>query len=377
MNPDLAKKWDAATNTGDLSGETLHDLAQETRKSLGPEATGIYETLDAFGPCVLNTGNPPADLSFTSSCALLAADAARHLTLESAIGLNIILSRLAFLAPELVTSIFDLMSRSWIASAASEPPADISGFEEANVPPRAMPVELSDRIWEMVSHADRFDGDPEGFTANIAAMGASYHEDIFPALEQILSARSEIGPLAREAETSGHLPDIELTRLKGSPARSFGSVFYKLITDNNFNVEVLSSDDMGLDESPHPTLAFTTKRILQTHDVFHIVADYPITPFGEVAISGFQLAQMGQNYSAAFFAVTSRITLFRNPAAFSIFIQLALEGWRHGRETPNLLSVDWHRHWNKPVSQVRAELEISPFRTDVSITDQDLRPEIF
>lgn len=371
MNTDLTIQWDAATNAGDVSPKTLQHLARLARDAMAHETRDLWEAMDGFGPCIVNR-EPEMPSSCVEACALLAWDAAQNITLESAIGLNVILSRLAWLTPEDVTPVFDLMSKAWAAGAAGAPLPDYENTSDAPTPPRSLPQELSDRIWDFVDNAGEFDGDPGGFTAAIASLGTSYHEDIYPALERELSTRSDIASF-----TNIDIPDIQIDDLKNKPPKSFGDVFFRLITENNFDVEVLPSEEMSLEDNPHPTLAFTTKRILQTHDVYHIIADYPITPLGEVAISGFQLAQLGQNYSASFFAVTSRITLLRNPTVFGTFVQLALEGWNHGRQTPNLLGINWHRHWDKTVSQVRSELGIRSFKSVIPISDKDLRPEIF
>ena len=50
----------------------------------------------------------------------------------------------------------------------------------------------------------------------------------------------------------------------------------------------------------------TNRRILQLHDVWHLFAGFGFTAQGEVAISGFQLAQFGQNYSTRDFLLRPR-----------------------------------------------------------------------
>ena len=52
-----------------------------------------------------------------------------------------------------------------------------------------------------------------------------------------------------------------------------------------------------------------------------------------------------------------------NPLAASFFLQLTLEGWRHGRNTPPLTLVDWYDRWDESVDDIRASEGIEAFRS--------------
>jgi ubiquinone biosynthesis protein Coq4 len=46
-----------------------------------------------------------------------------------------------------------------------------------------------------------------------------------------------------------------------------------------------------------------------------------------------------------------------------------LTGWKHGRETPQMLGLDWEREWNQPVDALRSKFGIraydSPYPADI------------
>jgi ubiquinone biosynthesis protein Coq4 len=145
-------------------------------------------------------------------------------------------------------------------------------------------------------------------------------------------------------------------------------VFHDLIVDNGFDLEVLDREALGLDKLPAP-LDYLNARILQCHDLWHIVAGYRTTALHEVAISAFQLAQFGHSYSAMFLGMVLTRIAFERPEGGPMMLQTILSAWTHGRRTPPLMGVRWERVWDKPVANVRRELGVtayvSPFPADI------------
>ena len=103
--------------------------------------------------------------------------------------------------------------------------------------------------------------------------------------------------------------------------------------------------------------------------MWHIVAGYRTTKLHEIALSTFQLAQFGHNYSAMFLAVVMASAAFFSPAATPLLLETICTAWAHGRVTPPMMPIDWERVWDRPTAQVRAEHGIatyeSPFPADI------------
>jgi len=122
---------------------------------------------------------------------------------------------------------------------------------------------------------------------------------------------------------------------------------------------VLDRDALGLDGLPAP-LGYLNARILQCHDLWHIVGGYQTTALHEVAVSAFQAAQFGHGYSAFFLAVVAARAV-DEPGFFSLIMEVILSAWRHGRETTPLIGVDWPSVWAGTIDEVRARLGVEPF----------------
>ena len=77
-----------------------------------------------------------------------------------------------------------------------------------------------------------------------------------------------------------------------------------MLNSNGYDIEVIDADNVVL-PGDYPAQNRTNRRILQLHDIWHLVGGYGFTGAGEVAISGFQMAQFGQNYSTRFLATVA------------------------------------------------------------------------
>src|SRR5262249_38702514 len=128
----------------------------------------------------------------------------------------------------------------------------------------------------------------------------------------------------------------------------------------------------------HPGIDGTNRRILQTHEVWHLVAGYSTSPLHETAISSFQLAQFGHNYSAIFLATTLTLMMFTAPIFLDPALQVMCEGWRHGRATRPLMLIDWFSLWQEPIDAIRSTYGITPFQSIVPdlLAPQPTEPDL-
>jgi ubiquinone biosynthesis protein Coq4 len=156
--------------------------------------------------------------------------------------------------------------------------------------------------------------------------------------------------------------------LRAAPAGSLGAELCRMIVENGYDLEVLDRDALELSKL-RPPLDYLNARILQTHDLWHIVAGYRLTKLHEIALSAFQLAQFGHNYSAMFLAVVVASAAFHTPAAVPLLLETILSAWAHGRETPPLMAIAWEREWHLSADAIRAAHGISeyasPFPADL------------
>jgi ubiquinone biosynthesis protein Coq4 len=259
------------------------------------------------------------------------------------------LGHAAFAAPERIVEFYDAATTGWRASPIEGPSVTPTPHEPAPISP-----EFWSALWVQLD-PDQAPPTPGKVTLNTAGLGAH--------LDDSLKARSAEAALAypdvREAAQHGEPPRFRLEDLARCPKGSLGATFHDLIVDNGFDLEVLDRDALGLDSLPAP-LGYLNARILQCHDLWHIVAGYDTTALHEVGISAFQLAQFGHGYSAMFLAVVAARSV-EDPTTFAILMDVVFDAWRHGRQTPPLIAIPWADVWREPTEVVRARYRIAPF----------------
>jgi hypothetical protein len=261
------------------------------------------------------------------------------------------LAHCAFAAPDRIAELYDAAAEGWFGVPVNGPAIAGSGQ-----PPLPFGPGLPADFWAVVDDAMAGKLDAGLITARTAALGGH--------LGDAYRARSIAAAHAYPAVTlsaAGDLPRrICLDELSRCPAGSLGAQFHALIVDNKFDLEVLDRDALGLSSLPKP-LDWLNTRMLQSHDLWHIVAGYQTTALHEIAISAFQMAQFGHNYSAHFLAVMGAITAEGPPEGWGMVMDVILSAWRHGRETPPLVAIPWEDVWNADVATLRIRYGITPY----------------
>lgn len=260
--------------------------------------------------------------------------------------------------PEQLVEVYDGLTLGWLGRAPDGPPV---GRGEApgptdDDPAVAAPAELWDALWELVLDPDA-GRDPADITARTAALTgllpAAFHQRV---AEVALAY-----PGVAAAAASGVPPRFSLEALAACPDGSLGGRLHSLVVDDGFDLEVLDRDALDLSDLPAP-LDYLNIRILQCHDVWHLVAGYETTGLHEVAISGFQMAQFGHQYSSMFLGVVLTKVAFSEPfEGMGFLLDTVLSAYAHGRRTPPLLGVEWEEVWDRPVAEIRSTYGITPY----------------
>lgn len=227
------------------------------------------------------TGVPPAEASPPLSAAMLMAHA-------------------AFARPERQIAIFDAIANAWLdleqgadrtATLRRElswltAPADVEEWQT----PRA----VWDAFWSVVdaepgaqSTAGAKDNALD-FTGRVVVIGMHYDPELLMRCERAHYLHEDVNKLLAQ-------PEVRMTTgdLRNWPKDSLGTNLLDMLTAKGYDLEVINPDDVMLP----PVFAAqnrTNRRILQLHDVWHLFAGFGFTAQGEVAISGFQLAQFGK-----------------------------------------------------------------------------------
>ena len=294
------------------------------------ELTGRFEAI-----CASGAGEPWA-----------LARAARQGEVRAMADLCALLTRVGFVEPALIPAAYDAAAAGWFGEASA--PADLTAGTGSPHPGLWPP------FWEFIDDASKMDAG--AFTLRVAGLGV--HVDAQFAERAGQASLSLPGVPAAVAQ--GWPERFSMQELAACPDGSLGDQFRRQITENNFDLEVLDRDSLGLRHLP-PPLDYLNARALQCHDLWHLVGGYHLTALHETAISAFQLAQFGHNYSAQFLAFVATTAALWRPEGAPLLFEIIFSGWRHGRQTPCLLGVDWRGVWNAPAEDVRQRLGVRPY----------------
>jgi ubiquinone biosynthesis protein Coq4 len=271
------------------------------------------------------------------------ADAVDDERLADALWASVLLARVAFVLPELGMATYDRLAALFLDGVPLAFTAREVGdpLASALAAPNRMAPELSPALGALIQGG--VDGD---ITPRTAARGALHPAPLRDACARAMRQH----PGFEEFRSRPPMRRLTMDHLQGRGADSLGETLRRLIVDNGYDLDVLDPETVA---GYHPELDDSNRYILQTHEIWHLVAGYSTSPGHEVAISGFQLAQFGHPYSRDFLAAIVALTTFTAPVTAGFVLQLALEGWRHGRQSPPLTLVDWHARLDDSLATIR------------------------
>jgi len=254
-------------------------------------------------------------------------------------------------APESLPGTYDAAAEGFLGEPVGAPAIVIG----APARPEPIPAAFWTGLWALLDEPRSGLG-----AANLTTRTAALTGALSPRLQARVGLAALAYPGVREAVAQGYPRRFTLEALAQCPRDSLGGEFHALIVDNGFDLEVLDREALGLHRLP-PPLDYLNARILQCHDLWHLVGGYRTTALHEVAISAFQLAQFGHHYSSMFLGMVLTRIAFERPEGGPLMLQTILTAWMHGRRTRPLLGVDWEAAWARPVAEVRAQLGVTPY----------------
>ncbi len=293
----------------------------------------------------------PTSIAQIEMLAARCAKAKRKASAEDRIDIAAALAHTAFLAPDQTGNVYDALSHGWRGEKINSAP--VMALDRA---PETVPDGLWESYWTIVEDGLAGKLDALSITQRTAALGEHFTDPMARRVAEMSHAYPGVTKAA-----SGDLPaKIKLETLAACPQGSLGQQFHRLIVDNQFDLEVLDRAEIGLADLPTP-LDYLNTRILQAHDLWHITAGYETTALHEIAISAFQMAQFGHNYSAQFLSITGVVGALSPAYGYRILLDTITSAWVHGRQTAPLMTINWEAIWHKPVETIRDEYGITVY----------------
>jgi ubiquinone biosynthesis protein COQ4 len=197
---------------------------------------------------------------------------------------------------------------------------------------------------------------------------------------EAIASHPDHGPLAQEG---WYAEPLNLATLEGYGAGTLGHAYLGFMRDHGL-VERLALGYRELHEefeasgkldAMPPVMKYKVLRGYQTHDLHHVLTGYPATPFGELALQAFQLAQMDFPYAAMTIAVIMGHMTLIDPYLIQPAMDAITDGWAYGRRARSLQFVKFELMFDRVLSDVQREygLDTGPramFATpDVKVPD--------
>ncbi len=189
----------------------------------------------------------------------------------------------------------------------------------------------------------------------------------------------EQGPLAQERF---YADPFSLEQLAGYAPGTLGQAYLRFMVDNNL-VERLALGYRELHEEFEASgkldnmpavMKYKVLRGYQTHDLHHVLTGYEATPFGELALQAFQLAQQDFPYSAMTIAtIMGHMTLI-DPLLIKPAMDAVTDGWAYGRRTRSIQFVAFEKMLDQPLAEVQREYGLG--RAPVKIEVEGELPEL-
>ena len=123
-----------------------------------------------------------------------------------------------------------------------------------------------------------------------------------------------------------------------------------------FNAEL--HDSGKLDRLPED-MSYMMVRGFQIHDIQHVLTGYDASPYGELALAAFYLAQLRFPYHAMRMAVTFGHAAFVNPGITVDAMDAICDGWARGRASRNLNFAHWEDELDTSLTALRTRFEIA------------------
>lgn len=145
---------------------------------------------------------------------------------------------------------------------------------------------------------------------------------------------------------------LDLDALMQLPPDSLGHTYAAYLKEQNFEAEFYPPIQIKDD------LSYAMLRLRQTHDIWHIVADFNTNPNGELGLQAFMLAQLHYPLSVLLLAGGMLKVLFQSAQDLGTLLDQIALGYQKGVKAKPFLAQKWEDHWEKSVLEWRRELNV-------------------
>jgi ubiquinone biosynthesis protein COQ4 len=150
-------------------------------------------------------------------------------------------------------------------------------------------------------------------------------------------------------------PPHDLTTLLAYPPDSLGYIYGKSMTATGFRAEELYQH-MPI----YSDASYVEARLSQTHDIWHIITGFGVSPTDEIGLQAFHLPQFPYPLAVSLLSSSMMSTLLLAPEELPTLLDAIQTGWQMGKNAKYLFAQKWEEAWEQPLEQWRDELNLIP-----------------
>lgn len=148
----------------------------------------------------------------------------------------------------------------------------------------------------------------------------------------------------------------DLEALLQYPENSFGYIYALTMKELGLSLDYLPAVNINSD------ISYIEYRWRQTHDIWHVITGFDISEAGELGLQAFYLAQFGLPFSGLVVASGLVGAILYQPEGTGLLLDAIAKGWHMGKQAKPLIAQRWEEMWEKPLLELRQELNIIGFQ---------------
>lgn len=193
-----------------------------------------------------------------------------------------------------------------------------------------------------------------------------------PELARFVEEARQNPAFARALEKRPRLGHVDMPALLGRPRGSLGHTFGAFLRDNGLEPEDILLVDGETD------LDFVRNHLRETHDLWHVLTGFGTDVAGELGVQAFYLGQFRAPLAVMLLAAGLGNTLVRGMHDKDRRMTAICRGYLLGRRAEPLFGTEWARHWDEPLTAVRARLGLDFDVVDrlLPAVDEPITPEL-
>lgn len=189
-----------------------------------------------------------------------------------------------------------------------------------------------------------------GDTGQVLAMAIALNGPHFSRVWLEMASHDEGARVLRERPNLDG-KGVDRTQLRALPDGTLGREYLRFIEDNGLDGDFFQAPP-GLPED----VGYLSKRLRQSHDVWHAVTGYGPSVRDELALQAFTWAQLGVPHAKLVAVFGFLRFTWRDPGLLAHIVQ----GYRRGKKAQPLAPAYWESRWERALSEVQAEFGVEP-----------------